>query len=360
MPRTFTKLQQIHSELAEKISAGVWKCGERLPTTTELAKTYECSIGIVSKAIAMLVHEGVVEQRSRLGTRVIASPVDSLSSAVSLDAFAFIFPSTQHEGIWRTVRGFEAAASAHSRKTVMITTGTDFHKEAESILRLAEFDVKGAAIYSNAEKSEDRLAIARSLLHSKFPVVLSCMGASGLEFPSIFYDDFHAGYTMTKYLLGKGLRRIGFLSVSRTAMALRGHRWAFEEAGLTPDPRLVEMESSMHANFEDPLAEPTLLAEKYLRSRAGALEGVVCGFDFFAHGLIRAAGNLGIRIPEDLKVVGIDDFAIASEIPLTTYHVPYERIGQRSFEVLNDLIRGQAPEVLEEHLRGEIVIRDSA
>ena len=226
-------------------------------------------------------------------------------------------------------------------------------------MRLAEFDVKAAAIYSTVESPEDQLLISKALVHSKFPVVLSCTGIPGLNLPSVFFDDFHAGYTMTRYLLQKGLKRIGFLSSSRTAISFRGYKWALEEASVTLDPALVDMEQHMHANYSDLTKEPEELAAIYLK-RCHGLEAVVCGFDYFAAGLINAAKKLGIRIPDDLKVVGIDDFSLGTIMPLTTYHVPYEQIGRRSFQLLERIVGGQTPDLLEEHLKGKIVVRESA
>jgi DNA-binding LacI/PurR family transcriptional regulator len=77
--------------------------------------------------------------------------------------------------------------------------------------------------------------------------------------------------------------------------------------------------------------------------------------------LINASRELGIRVPEDLKVAGIDDFAMSpSEIlPLTTYHIPYEGMGRRAFEMLTQ-VAGQSSSVVKEtQLRGELVVRES-
>ncbi|PAW77885.1 MAG: hypothetical protein B9S32_09815 [Verrucomicrobia bacterium Tous-C9LFEB] len=143
-----SKLQVIHTELCDKILRGAFQCGDRLPTTEELAKQFDCSVGMASKAIAMLVHSGLVEQRRGLGTRVLKNVEAETGSSLDLNAFVFIYPSEKHEGIWRTVKGFQDAAQEQGRRTITLTTGTDYKKEGELIGRLKEFDVKGAAVYS--------------------------------------------------------------------------------------------------------------------------------------------------------------------------------------------------------------------
>ena len=77
--------------------------------------------GTVSKALAVLVHEGFVERKARAGTTVTYGKEGSKPG--QLDAFAFIYPSEQHEGIWRTVKGFQDAARDAGRRVVMLTTG---------------------------------------------------------------------------------------------------------------------------------------------------------------------------------------------------------------------------------------------
>ena len=93
------KLSAVYSDLRGRIERDEWKVGECLPRAGDLAHTYDCSVGMVSKAIAMLAHEGLVKQSTRVGTRVISNTLKPRPSSVDLDAFAFIYPSEKHEGI---------------------------------------------------------------------------------------------------------------------------------------------------------------------------------------------------------------------------------------------------------------------
>ena len=121
------KVGQIHQALKALVVERAWQPDEKLPTETELARRFDCSISTVSKAMALLAHEGLVERKARAGTRVL--PVAGRGAGagdadgVELDALAFIYPSAQHEGIWRTVQGFQGAAHAQDRRVVMLTTG---------------------------------------------------------------------------------------------------------------------------------------------------------------------------------------------------------------------------------------------
>ncbi|SDT94941.1 DNA-binding transcriptional regulator, LacI/PurR family [Verrucomicrobium sp. GAS474] len=357
-----TKLDEIFKILEDRILQGVWPVNGKIPPEVELAEELGCSRFTVSRAITRLAHEGLVERRTRTGTRVIRSNSQRGAALLELNAFAFVFPSDRHEGIAKTVSGFSGAAHQASRRMVTLTTGTDFRKEAEMITRLKEFDVKGVVLYSLAGcgTPEDQINVLQILGRSQVPIVLACISMPGIDLPAVISDDFDAGRMMTDYLIGKGLKRIGFFGPGRAVGALMGYQFAMENAGLPVDPSLVNLPTTMHPNFEDAFAEPTRLAEAYLKGCRG-LEGVVCSFDLLARALLRVAKKNGLRVPHDLKVVGVDDFAQdPGEIPLTTYHIPYEAIGRRAFERLDEVVRGIPQPIPIERIKGHVVVRESA
>jgi GntR family transcriptional regulator, arabinose operon transcriptional repressor len=360
-----SKVENVYQVIEEKILQGIWRIDECIPTEIELAAQFGCSRGTVSKAIARLAHEGLVERRKRAGTRVIRNLSQRSKPSAALDAFAFIYPSDQHEGIWRTLKGFQIAAAERERRVVILSTGTGYEKEAEYLGRLAEFDVRGAVLYPIIPSPRDQVLISRIIVESKFPIVLTNLSLPGLGNASVVLDGFHAGHTMTAHLLKRGCKNIGFFTNEFSSPSIvdryQGYLWALEEAGQSPDPRRIFLEPEMHPNFRDPLREPTELAMRYIK-QAGSLEAVVCAGDFLARGLIAAAAEMGMSVPGDLKVVSIDDFGPGEdgEVALTAYRVPFEKIGRKAFEILDAIHAGTPPMNLETKIRGEIVIRESA
>ena len=361
MISTTSKLQSVHTELRDKILRGEFQCGDRLPTTEELSRQFDCSVGMASKAIAMLVHEGLVEQRRGLGTRVLKNMAAENAAAIDLNAFAYIYPSEKHEGIWRSVKGFQETAQEQGRRTITLTTGTDYKKEGELIGRLKEFDVKGAVIYSIIQNPDDQVYISQVLQRSTFPIVLVSVNLPGMNFPIAMMDAFHASYTMTKYLIETGSKRIGLLASSRSPDAYHGYAWALREAGRAVESKWVWMQQSMHVDFQELLREPAERAEVFLKPRP-EMDAVVCSYDYLALGVIEAAQRLGRNVPGDLRVVGVDDFEMSAKapVPLTTYRVPYEEIGNVAFKLLSERVANGFVPMLEHKVRGEIVIRQSA
>jgi GntR family transcriptional regulator of arabinose operon len=362
-----SKHDEVYRVLEERILGGQWSIGSQIPTEMQLSAEFGCSRSTTGKAIARLVHEGLVERKTRTGTRVIRHNLHRNKSLLDLNAYAFIYPSRQHEGVWRTVKGFQAAAETANRRVMMLSTGADYSKEAEFIGRLAEFDVRAGAIFPVLSTPEDVVHFSKMLIASKFPIVLTEIGLPGLGCPAVVVDGFHAGYTMTRHLVERGAKRIGYFSNYSWAPFMkdrfRGYAWAMDEAGLPARAEAIMLDPRMHPNFDDPLAEPKELARTYLK-KAGMLDAVVCSDDYLALGCIAAAKEAGVEVPRDLLVTGIDDYQMASHaaVPLTSYHIPYEEVGRKAFEILEALTANPGAErsFSETQIRGRLIVRETA
>lgn len=359
------RLTTIHSELRRRIDVGEWKLGEKIPTTGELAQTFGCSVNMMSKAITMLVQEGLVEQRTKVGTRVIKTSRDAAGAEARLDAYAFICPSEQHDAIWRMFKGFQLSAQQVRRRIVMLSTESDYQKETEIIERLSEFDVAGAVISPMFPTFKEQAQLSEMVDKSKFPIVMLGVDLPGLSCPMVGSDGFHLGYTMARHMLDQGLKRIGFFANHARSQSARerhmGYSWALQEAGVAEDHRLVMLDPEMHPNFGDPLREPQLQSQAYLEA-AHEVEGVVCAHDHLAYGLIEAAQHLGKLVPQDLRVSGAGNYVISGKPSdfLTTYEINYEAMGSKAFELLDEVLSGKKPRPMEVRMQGHIVVRQSA
>jgi DNA-binding LacI/PurR family transcriptional regulator len=265
------------------------------------------------------------------------------------------------------VQGFQLEARLHGRRVINLSTGTDYQKEAEILGRLAEFDVKGAVFNPLANTIEEELFFSRAIQLSKIPIVLTGTLA-GSSCPTVLVDNFHAGYVMTQHLIDRGCRNIGFLANGSMCSYVRnryqGYCWALKKAGITVSPAYVLLEEERRISFEDPLAAPIALSRRYVAGAGSGLEAVVCADDFLAAGLIQTALDEGIRIPEDLKIVGIGDMVPnpPGGITLTTYRIPYEDVGRESFRLLDSILNAKADShnLARIMIDGHLVIRSSS
>jgi GntR family transcriptional regulator, arabinose operon transcriptional repressor len=356
-----SKVEKAYDRFQANILKGTWPVGHVIPNESQLAVELHSSRPTISKAISRLEHEGYVERRRRVGTRVLRNAIEGNAPKVQLDAYAFIFPSKKHEGLRRILQGFQNAAYDLERRSLTLATGPDYRKEIEMLGRLSEFDVRGCVISPSIMTFEDRIHFSQILLSRKVPYVLAGLSFPGSGVPSVDMDGFHAGFTVTQHLLSLGARKIGFFASNMLAPIARdkylGYRRAMEDAGLAVESAPDCAEMTEHADYDDPTAEPMEMARAYLKKHE-TLDGVVCLYDFLALGLIKAALELGLRVPEDLKVVGVDGFGESEG--LTTYRVPYEQIGSLAVRLLDRLVNGEKLERLEFQLPGELIVRKSA
>jgi LacI family transcriptional regulator len=177
-------------------------------------------------------------------------------------------------------------------------------------------------------------------------------------------DDAWGQYELTRALLARGHRRIGYLTLPQTLVAhglrLAGYRRALTEAGVAFDPDLV-VDADRGGAPEERGAMQAAVARLIALSPAPTV--LCCGNDRLAvaaYGILRAGG---IAVPEAMSVAGYDDYRVISETlypQLTTMELPYARMGEAAARMMLALLRdGEAPEETRIVVRGELRWRDS-
>lgn len=156
---------------------------------------------------------------------------------------------------------------------------------------------------------------------------------------NIGVDNVQAMRLVTKHLLALGHRRIGFISgpirtVSRLAR-LEGYRSSLEEANIGFDQELVW--EGVASNYGDVKSvELGKQGTHYLLSKSHPPTAIIAINDMYAFGVYAGVRDLGLRIPEDVSVTGVDDIALsqALEPPLTTVQQPIQEIARLTVERL--------------------------
>jgi LacI family transcriptional regulator len=176
-----------------------------------------------------------------------------------------------------------------------------------------------------------------------------------IEFPrqdlnTVEIDDVEGGKMAAQYLIGKGHQRLAFLgdttdlgayAILPITLRLMGFQKGVEEAGLhLPD----EFICTSRYDFKD--AEEKV--EPLLR-RPDRPSAIFCATDMQAWGVVNKARQLGLRVPEDLAVLGFDDLDFASYVGLSTIHQPLDESGRLAVEILLSHIKD--PERPLRHIR---------
>lgn len=197
-------------------------------------------------------------------------------------------------------------------------------------------------------------------------VLVNCFSDEKPALPAVVPDDYQGGSNAARLAIDKGHRRIAFLTLNPAIEAARLRWKAFEEALAAAQ---IEIDDALIApGYEGPVGEEHLVAYDRARALFSLPEAVrpsalLCGNDEIAMQAICAAAALGLRVPEDIAIIGFDDFRLISNsiVPaLTTVALPYYAIGMRATERLLNIIDGGADSGAIERIECPAVERQSA
>jgi len=213
----------------------------------------------------------------------------------------------------------------------------------------------GVLIISVSPRDDREVA---SLRRAEVPVVLiDSDHPSVTSLPRVVMDDIAGGRSATEYLLELGHRRIGFVG-DRTDNLFhfiwsrdrrRGYRQALQTAGVEPAPG--------YSGEGEPTRAGARAVARAMLSAPDRPTAIVAANDTRAIGVLEAARELGLRVPEDVSVIGYDDIEIAELIGLTTIRQPLCRSGQRGMQLLLERMCGESVEPVREILPVELVVR---
>jgi DNA-binding LacI/PurR family transcriptional regulator len=178
------------------------------------------------------------------------------------------------------------------------------------------------------------------------------------EFSSVTTDDESGGAMAARHLIERGHQRFAFLSeqqrsdgyVSSSQRRNVGFTQALAQAGLPTDVPTVLSDNDLGASRR---ALPELLALNPVPT------AVFASHDLLAAGLLAECRRTGVRVPDDLAVVGFDDGPVAEAAGLTTIRQPFEESGRVGARLLGDLLGGSATGVRHIELALELVVRES-
>jgi LacI family xylobiose transport system transcriptional regulator len=188
-------------------------------------------------------------------------------------------------------------------------------------------------------------------------VVVDPAGDPAPDVPSIGSANWNGGLAATRHLIELGHRRIGVIGGPSPLLCSRarldGYRAALETEGLPIDPGLIRCGNfHIEGGYDNGMA---------LLRMADPPTAIFAGSDLQALGLYEAARELGLRIPDDLSVVGYDDLPVAPWVgpPLTTIRQPLTEMAEAAARLVISISRGEHPANLRLDLATSLVLRQS-
>ncbi|HWW64137.1 MAG TPA: LacI family DNA-binding transcriptional regulator [Sphingomonadaceae bacterium] len=192
-----------------------------------------------------------------------------------------------------------------------------------------------------------RRTASRMLVAADIPVVeIADLPSRPIEH-AIGFSNYHVGRTAARYLIDKGFQRIGAVA-SSTEGDVIDHRGEERMRGFEDELRLSGMSTDLVLRHGTPPVsyDHGAAAIGLLLDRRPRVEAVFAVSDLSAVGVVMECQRRGVAVPDDLSVMGFGDFEIGREInpPLTTIHVDFRALGQRTGQMILGLLSGGGEE----------------
>ena len=252
------------------------------------------------------------------------------------------------------LRGVEEWGTAHETGVAVSAARHGNARPASWTSGLASHDTDGVILVMSGFTSGQ----LEQLRAANIPlVVIDPVNPPPPDLPSVGATNWAGGLAATEHLLELGHRRIGAMAGPGDYLCSRartdGYRSALERAGLGFDPALVRNGDFQH--------EGGFVCGGELLDLPDPPSAIFAGSDQQAFGLYEAARQRGLRVPQDLSVVGFDDLPVARWVspPLTTVRQPLAEMGRAAAQVLDDLIDGVPLRMNRVELSTELIVRES-
>lgn len=256
----------------------------------------------------------------------------------------------------RVSAGAEAEARRHGYRITINCTEWNRRSERELVRLLNEQHVDGILLVRDAiQFEEDPLAGLRSTLA---PIVTTGYKHPGIPFTTIDVDNIDGGFQAASHLLNNGHRRIAMITGPQNHKSalqrMQGFMNAFSAVGGSDDPELIE-------NCNDWQPQTGYQAAMRLLKKGKPFTAIFVHNDELALGVLRALRDSGLRVPQDVSLVGYDDLPIAEYLdpPLTTIRQPIWEIGVRAVDELIRQIDEQREAGGDVYLKTELIQRQS-
>ncbi|MEE8826504.1 MAG: GntR family transcriptional regulator [Eubacteriales bacterium] len=331
-----SKYREVIRWVKENIADGTLRYGDRMPSENELSERFGLSRQTIRHATGELVNEGVITRVQGSGTYIGGNYAPARKerymniAVVSTFYESYIFPPI--------LKGIEKELSRKGY-TMQVSFTDNRVTNEEKILRglLEKDNIDGLIIEpSKGALPNPNIRYYKELMERHVPILFFNAAYRELNLPCVRIDDRDTFRQATEVLIEAGHRQIGaILKLDDMQGHLRyaGFTDAILKAGIHYDPSHIVWQDTEAVNHPEKMAD-------YLFQRLAGCTAVVCYNDQVAMDFINLAYQRGIRVPEDISVVGVDDSNLASicRVPFTSFPHPKMALGVKAADNMMKMI----------------------
>jgi len=344
------KYEQLKQILKKGINKRKLKPGDRIPSEERIAKDYGVSLGTVRQAMAELVNEGLIYKEQGKGTFVAEKKKkETFSIGLLLTDIGNPFFS-------QLARSIQEKAHLLKYSVIYYNTNDQLLRETESIDMLVKRQVDGVILVPVLKDGEERLL--EKLKKNDIPFVYLDRYLNEPASDYIIIDNLSGVRQTMEYLISLGHKKIGCISAQPFTQVLeqrvKAYKKIVRENNLATDSLVQISDLSDDKGGYD--------AANKLFSMKNRPTAIFATNDIIAIGAYKAAKNKGMKIPQDLSLIGFDDIETSShlEVPLTSISQPMDKMGQMAVEILVERSEKKDSKELQKIvLEPKLVIRES-
>jgi DNA-binding LacI/PurR family transcriptional regulator len=357
-------------ELVKSYILESFEVGSKLPSDDELSEKLGTSRYAATRALTELSAEGLVIRKPRSGSFLAST--DRRNSDLETDNSRIAFIASEFDSFLTSelLRGIESQCREKDTAVSLLNSDYSLEQESSNIKKVLTEDYSGAVI--RVGEHHESIDLVDRLVPDGYPLVFVDKSDDDLNFPCVKMNQFKAAYEGVRFLIDHGHKDIAFMGYDnfngcRFVEICRredGYRAAMEEAGLEM-PEGYLQRTKIFALNERPTEtyfymlgyEPM---NRMLLQKKRPTAVFFLNF-FMSIGAMRAIKDHGLKVPDDISLMCIDDEPVGRYMtpPMTVVAQPLREIGQKAVEVLDLMVEGKRPDTLSYKLDGRIIERGS-
>jgi DNA-binding LacI/PurR family transcriptional regulator len=340
----------IATEIKRRILKQEYPIGSTLPNQRALAREFKTSPTTISRALTQVKENGLIELVPGRGTRVLTLAERPLSGAVAIVYDRDTQP-VRHEPVMILNGMFTALNEKFQHYRALSTNAFDLDN-----LQADLADFSGIIfLEAGGEKVKRMIDYLESI---RFPYVVANL-EKNFNYNCTWVDHKKTTATAVKVLTALGHHRISFVTRDLNSFfyqnAFDGYKLGLQEANIPFDKDLILMiKNADHAQL---FIERT---KNFLNSLEHLPTAIVAGRDYQAQGIWLACEELGLKVGEDISIIGFDDISWPESNKLTTFKEPVTELGREAAYMIMEQINYGFKSTEKREIEAPLILRSSA
>lgn len=332
-----TLYQKVKQEILELLAE--LPLNSRIPTRNDMAERFAVARTTIDRAVSELIGEGYLYSKVGSGTYIVShNPVTAPSSG-TLSLWGILLPSVTDYSFPELIRGTEDVCSEANVSLVLCNTDNSVAKQERYIEKLLAIGVSGIIAVPTIDDSFVAQKHFADLAANGMSIVFCTRGNESGRIPKIVTNDFCAADMAVTHIIDMGWKKPAFISkkyFQTVEQRYAGYLSSLSKYGIQADERFICLEcdpddgDTVYKRAAEMLAQPD------------RPDSFFCFNDETAIEVYRAIEDAGLRVGEDVGVVGCDDTSICEELrpSLTSVHQPSYEIGRRAAKLVLQMSGG--------------------